>query len=314
MPCKDPACTMSKPQPSLYCTHSDYWPGSAWPDLLQALEVANSTSNLHRNSPLHGSHESGQILIDRRRKWRSIMLSLFLAAHKDVVYQRTLRDGVVGYGIGEKEILPLALESTRDHFFKVPVPISSVGDSCGAVGDEKTPGLYSDVDQCSTEEMQNQFAGHAMGQSMPGRRDGDHKNGMAIATLHRNCLKLSPARPAHNSDCNKALNDTERTLRLARAPEPGFYHTVARRSWYQHTEMRTSNGALLHQKPIRAEFGPGCRASPHGEHVRTVRFYPDFIPFDIESEMERMNCELAGNAAWQEYKRKREGRYSDHES
>jgi len=55
----------------------DYWPGSAWSDLLQGLEIANSTEELPSDSPLRGSHESGQLLIDRKWKWRSILLTLF---------------------------------------------------------------------------------------------------------------------------------------------------------------------------------------------------------------------------------------------
>lgn len=78
----------------------DLWPGSAWSDLLQSLGIANSSANLPRSSPLRGSHESGQVLIDRKRKWRSVLLSLFLSAHKDVIFERTLRDGVIGFGKG----------------------------------------------------------------------------------------------------------------------------------------------------------------------------------------------------------------------
>lgn len=212
---------------------------------------------------------------------------------------------------GDKEVLPLALEATGEHFYKVPLPLISAGEGCGGVNQVQ----YTSVDDCTNTSMGGRFAGSAMAQRNP-------SNLSTVAVVHRNCLKVSPRSPLRQnaSECpGLTLNGSERLLSVARVPEPWYYRVVAQRSWYEHHELRTGpgvkpTGGLLHSKVApRGQRLRGCRTSPHGTHITTRRFFPDVVSFDFERELERFNCELAHSDEWNEYRLLRQGRFEDKE-
>lgn len=73
----------------------DFWRGSSAPDLQQVL--GHGVKSKH-------THESGQMLIDKKKTWEALRLALFMNAHSDVFYPLT-----VNYmGLGDKEIVAAA--------------------------------------------------------------------------------------------------------------------------------------------------------------------------------------------------------------
>jgi len=281
----------------------DYWPGSAWKDLLKALGIANSTETLPANSSLRGSHESGQILIDRHRKWRSILVSLFLVFNSGTIFERTLRHGI-SFGAGDKELLPLSFATTGESFYKVPVPIASIGDGCNCTA--RHLAAYESVEACSRSTQQNRFSGHTMAQNLPSSSSTE------FSFVHRNCLKLKPALNKRAAQqCHLPLNNHERLLVLGRVPDINYYKSKGR-TWFYPSEMLAMDGSFIYAGiSKREEQGISCRVTPHGPYIRTARFFPDLIDWDIEYWMERYSCELAQEHAWKQYVALRKGRFKD---
>ena len=92
----------------------DFWRGSAAPDLASVLgagAVANHT------------HESGQMVMDKKRTWEALRLALFFNAHADVFYPLT-----VNYmGLGDKEIVSTAFLHLRAPYGVAPHGPDHVG-------------------------------------------------------------------------------------------------------------------------------------------------------------------------------------------
>ena len=92
----------------------DFWRGSAAPDLASVLgagAVANHT------------HESGQMVMDKKRTWEALRLALFFNAHADVFYPLT-----VNYmGLGDKEIVSTAFLHLRTPYGVAPHGPDHVG-------------------------------------------------------------------------------------------------------------------------------------------------------------------------------------------
>ena len=85
----------------------DFWRGSAAPDLATVLG-AHARAN--------HTHESGQMLMDKKRTWEALRLALFFNAHSDVFYPLT-----VNYmGLGDKEIVSTAFLHLRAPYGVAP--------------------------------------------------------------------------------------------------------------------------------------------------------------------------------------------------
>ena len=279
----------------------DYWPGSVWPELLRALAVlppsAKDDEPLPRGDPFEGSHESGQMLVDKSRTWKALQLAAFLTLQADRVYHRTLRDGDVGFGVGDKELLPLAMRALGMPQHRVQTPIAAVGDSCG--GDNSRPGEYSTVAQCSRPELAEGFNAHTMAQHVPtAPPDGPP----AVAFLHRNCQKL---RVSLLPDVANLTSDL-RAFRLARRVHPEGLR-AENRSWYTREEM---GSPMLHGAPLRAGWPPECRSSPHGPRVETVEFGA-LVGWDVEQALHTALRELKRSDAWAQYVHVRQRRFGD---
>jgi alpha 1,2-mannosyltransferase len=73
----------------------DFWRGSSAPDLQAVLGHATK---------LRHTHESGQMVLDKKKTWSALRLALFMNAHSEVFYPLT-----VNYmGLGDKEIVAAA--------------------------------------------------------------------------------------------------------------------------------------------------------------------------------------------------------------
>jgi alpha 1,2-mannosyltransferase len=58
----------------------DYWASTAAPQLAQML-------GLQRAQMPPGSHESGQVVWDKQRHWRGLLLALYLNVHSALFYE-----------------------------------------------------------------------------------------------------------------------------------------------------------------------------------------------------------------------------------
>lgn len=124
----------------------DYWQPSPAPEL---LEVAETPTGLNR------THESGQMLVDKERGWRPLLLAGYLNLLGPGVYFKLLNDAV---GEGDKESFAFAYLVENLPSYTVPHPPAPVGNT-GPKGD---------------------FVGYAIGQSDP---SGE------LALLHQNHFK-----------------------------------------------------------------------------------------------------------------------------
>ena len=92
----------------LYSEHGsilwmDFWRGSAAPDLASVLGY---------DARANHTHESGQMVMDKKRTWEALRLALFFNAHSDVFYPLT-----VNYmGLGDKEIVSTAFLHLRQAY------------------------------------------------------------------------------------------------------------------------------------------------------------------------------------------------------
>ena len=93
----------------------DFWRGSAAPDC--AVVLGNATCEGRY------THESGQMLVDKRRSWEALSLALFMNAHSDFFYPLS-----VGYmGLGDKELVALAFNHLGRRYGLVPHGPDHVG-------------------------------------------------------------------------------------------------------------------------------------------------------------------------------------------
>lgn len=74
----------------------DFWPCQAKPSAFSALGIPAGLRP-------RGSHESGQLLLDKQRGWRPLLLTLYLNLHGDVFYPM-----LSSIGQGDKETYPYA--------------------------------------------------------------------------------------------------------------------------------------------------------------------------------------------------------------
>jgi len=98
IPMRDPAFLFDEP---LYSKHGllmwpDFWPTEAKPGAWDALGIAPQL-----RPP--GSHESGQVVLDKQRAWKPLLLAIYLNLRGDVFYPLFSNTGQ-----GDKETLPLA--------------------------------------------------------------------------------------------------------------------------------------------------------------------------------------------------------------
>jgi len=94
----------------------DFWAQSAAPDL---FEIFPSDSLRAHNY----SHETGQLVVDKPRVWRGLMLAAFMNYNARVFVELT-----VNYmGWGDKELLPRALQATKTPYGLVSFAPEHVG-------------------------------------------------------------------------------------------------------------------------------------------------------------------------------------------
>ena len=96
----------------------DFWSASVDSDLLLTLGIDPVVNEWM------GTHDSGQMLVQKRKGWDALMLATFMSLHADTMYPMLTRNGV---GIGDKEVLPLCFMALRIPAFKVRRSILPVG-------------------------------------------------------------------------------------------------------------------------------------------------------------------------------------------
>ena len=124
----------------------DYWQPSPAPELLHVANVSRG---------LNVTHESGQMLVDKARGWRPLLLAGYLNLLGPGVYFKLLNDAV---GEGDKESFAFSYLMEGVSHYTIPHPPTPVG-AVGPKGD---------------------FVGYAIGQSGPGGE---------LALLHQNHFK-----------------------------------------------------------------------------------------------------------------------------
>jgi len=124
----------------------DYWQPSPAPELLSVAEVPRG---------LNMTHESGQMLVDKARGWRSLLLAGYLNLLGPEVYYKLLNDAV---GEGDKESFAFSYLMEGIPYYTVPHPPTPVG----------------------AVDPEGNFVGYAIGQSGPGGE---------LALLHQNHFK-----------------------------------------------------------------------------------------------------------------------------
>ena len=96
----------------------DFWSASVDSDLLLTLGIDPVVNEWM------GTHDSGQMLVQKRKGWDALMLATFMSLHADTMYPMLTRNGV---GIGDKEVLPLCFMALQIPAFKVRRSILPVG-------------------------------------------------------------------------------------------------------------------------------------------------------------------------------------------
>ena len=92
----------------------DFWKGSSSPDCQTLLGAATAMNH---------THESGQVLVNKRLVWKSLMLMLFMNSHSSVFYPLS-----VNYmGLGDKELLAMSMKSLGEPYSLVPFGPDHVG-------------------------------------------------------------------------------------------------------------------------------------------------------------------------------------------
>ena len=92
----------------------DFWLGSSAPDLQVVLGASTK---------VHHTHESGQMLLDKKKVWEALRLAFFMNVHDEVFYPLT-----VNYlGLGDKEIIPMAFLHLKLPYGLVPHGPDHVG-------------------------------------------------------------------------------------------------------------------------------------------------------------------------------------------
>lgn len=106
----------------------DFWKNTAAPDLLEILEI--DAARLPK-----GTHESGQLLLNKRIVWRAILLALFMNLEGELYYPLL----TTYMGQGDKESIPYALTTLHLPYHKIQDPILPVGFTSYECKDPENP-------------------------------------------------------------------------------------------------------------------------------------------------------------------------------
>ena len=93
-------------------------------DKKKAQSAAPETHQLlGEGTRMQNSHESGQMIVNKKRHWNALWLNLFMNSHNKFFYPLT-----VSYmGLGDKELLPFAIASLEGTYGLVPHGPDHVG-------------------------------------------------------------------------------------------------------------------------------------------------------------------------------------------
>lgn len=233
----------------------DYWQSSISASLLRA-------TTLQTAQPSRASHEAGQAVLHRRRKWNVLLYACFLSAFGATVYPQTVSNGFPG--AGDKELLPIAFKAMDDlQWFDVPKPPATVGSGFRPTG--------------------RVFNGFALLHHLPCQP--------GYAFLHLNCRMIA----------NRRLRDLHRGRRVAlrRAKERQLVY--ARVFWnetqpefagFARADLKEEN--LKHIKVLRGGWlEQKCRTakSPEAEGIMTKDLY-GLLGRDIEAELKQCHAHI----------------------
>jgi alpha 1,2-mannosyltransferase len=118
LPLRDPTFLFEEP---LYTQHGlliwpDFWRSEVKPGAWEALGIPPALRPA-------GSHESGQVVLDKARAWRPLLLAIHLNMRGDVFYPLLSHNGQ-----GDKETLPVAwLASVGRQYGLVPHGVMALG-------------------------------------------------------------------------------------------------------------------------------------------------------------------------------------------
>jgi alpha 1,2-mannosyltransferase len=117
LPIQDPSYLFDHP---LYSAHGllmwqDFWPCQAQNKTWELLGIPENRRPL-------GSHESGQMIVDKRRGWQPLLLSLYLNLRGDIFYSMFSE-----IGQGDKETYPFAWLALNQTYGLVPFGVYALG-------------------------------------------------------------------------------------------------------------------------------------------------------------------------------------------
>ena len=113
----------------------DFWRSSAVPEL---SDITGTTGRQFPNDRLYDTHETGQLLLDKERAWRPLMLSTYFNLFGPGVYYRLLSDHM---GEGDKETFAQAFLVEGLPWYVIPHDVLFFGEFRPGSSDKQNYGM-----------------------------------------------------------------------------------------------------------------------------------------------------------------------------
>lgn len=160
-----------------FLSWSDFWAGSESPDFYTIAGLEGFPGDLH-----YASAETGQLVIDKKRHMKSILLAAYYNIYGPDIYYTLQSQG--GVGEGDKTTFTLAAIALNESWYRIPTPPERVWDDGG-------PDVSGTV-QYIPSTFQTDLK--------PWRNVADDKTSLRPAFFHASRPKLNVGELAHDSD------------------------------------------------------------------------------------------------------------------
>jgi len=261
----------------------DFWPASVNEVLLSSLgvhpEIVNGVNSTF------GSHDSGQMIINKRDGWDALMLGSFMALQSETIFPLLTENGI---GIGDKEVLPVCFKALQIDYARVKamvLPLGFVSDVEEENRHEEGKKIFqntSDKRHSGEHNAKTIFHGTTMAQFHP-------RNDSHIAILHKNCEKWM---------MGQALSSNFLTARTW----THFKHVECNRNDDCESTNRNSVVALEPRPPRLHTEASVCETDvDYGTIVKAEYYIPDINV--IEADTREIVYNFATSEAYEEYER-----------
>ena len=99
----------------------DYWKSTSMPELPYIIGLTDGASEILRDEQ---TVESGQILWDKSRHWKSLLLATYYNYYGPQVYYTLISQGWAGWG--DKDTFPMALKSLRQDYRMISLELKTL--------------------------------------------------------------------------------------------------------------------------------------------------------------------------------------------